>query len=86
MRNIYPVFQPPVYSFNWERGEFYLFLSGIAVFTQGILRSVKNRRRRTLPHPYIIYMSCIVILFDLQYTIAADIILSRVIIKPDYAV
>ena len=82
MRNIYPVFQPPVHSFNWGRGEIYLFLSGIAVFTQGILRSVKNGRRSTLPYPYTIYMFCIVILFDL----AADIILSRVMIKPDYAV
>ena len=56
MRNIYPVFQPPVHSFNWGRGEFYMFLSGIAVFTQGILRSVKNGRRRTLPVHHILYV------------------------------
>ena len=85
MHNIYPVLQPPVHSFNWGRGEFYLFLSGIAVFTQGILQSVKNGRR-TLPYSYTIYMFCIVILFDLQYVIAADIILSPVMIEPDYSV
>ena len=39
-----------------------------------------NGRRRTLP-VYHIY-----VLLDLQYMIAADIILSRVMIKPDYAV
>ena len=87
MRNIYPVFQPPVHSFNWGQGEFYLFLPGTAVFTQGILRSVKNgRRRKTLPYLYTIYMFCIAILFDLQYVTAVDIMLSQVMIKPDYTV
>ena len=81
MRNIYPVFQPPVHSFNWG-----LLLLGITVFTQGILRPVKISTLLTLPYPYTIYMFCIVILLDLQYMIAVDIILSRVMIERDYAV
>ena len=84
MRNIYPVFQPPVHSFNWGHGEFYVFIEHHSFYT-GYTTICKdfyplNGRRRTLPVHHIY------LLLDLKYMIPADIILSWVMIKPDYTV
>ena len=59
MSNIYPVFNPPVHSFNVGRGEFYLFLSGIAVFRQGILRSVKKNPTLAVHHIYVLHCNIV---------------------------
>ena len=58
MHYIYPVFQPPVHSFNWERGEFYLFLSGIAVFLHRVYYDLwRMEEKETYPTrtPYICF-------------------------------
>ena len=69
MLNIYPVFQPPA-------SQFY---TGYTTICEDFYPLNGRRRRRTLPVHHIY------VLLDLQYMIAADIILSRVMIKPDYA-
>ena len=71
MRNIYPVFQPPASQFlHRVYYDLWRFLP------------VKWKKKSNPTYPYTIYMYC----WDLQYMVAADIILSRVMIKPDYAV
>ena len=73
MRNIYPVFQPPASQFL-HRVYYDLWR-----FLPCKLKK-KKKKNPTLPVHHIY------VLLDLQYMIAADIILSRVMIKPDYAV
>ena len=69
MRNIYPVFQPPASQ----------FLHRVYYDLWRFLPIKWKKKNPTLPVHHIY------VLLDLQYMIAADIILSRVMIKPDYA-
>ena len=69
MRNIYPVFQQPASQFLHR---VYYDLWRFLPFKW------KKKKNPTLPVHHIY------VLLDLQYMIAADIILSRVMIKPDY--
>ena len=69
MRNIYPVFQPPASQ----------FLHRVNYDLWRFLPFKWKKKNPTLPVHHIY------VLLDLQYMIAADIILSRVMIKPDYA-
>ena len=70
MRNIYPVFQPSASQ----------FLHGVYYDLWRLLHFKWKKKNTTLPVHHIY------ILLDLQYMIVTDIILSRVMIKPDYAV
>ena len=70
MRNIYPVFQLPASQFlHRVYYDLWRFLP---------FKWKKKKKNPTLPVHHIY------VLLDLQYMIAADIILSRVMIKPDY--
>ena len=72
MRNIYPVFQPPASQ----------FLHRVYYDLWRFLHFKWKKKNPTLPvHHIHVY-----VLLDLQYMIAADIILIRVMIKSDYAV
>ena len=70
IRNIYPVFQPPASQ----------FLHRVYYDLWRFLPFKWKKEKKTLPVHHIY------VLLDLQYMIAADIILGRVMIKPDYAV
>ena len=69
MRNIYPVFQPPASQ----------FLHRVYYDLWRFLSFNWKKKNPTLPVHHIY------VLLDLQYMIAADIILSWVMIKTDYA-
>ena len=71
MRNIYPVFQPPASK----------FLHRVYYDLWRFLPVKWRKKKNPTPPVHHIY-----VFLDLQYMIAAGIILSRVMIKPGYAV